>query len=403
VNILIVFDTDISPSAAGGATRMTHTLAETLSAQYGSQVSLAFFKTHKVPSPIQNKIHVTSPIEKSGFETFLLENKIDVILVSLVIKKYLHFIPEIYKIARKHNIKMVQWFHMMPGFEIMSYGSISRFLYAVKKRKQVIWNLKYMLMTGLGFMVRPVVTHFILRPKYRLQYDNCDAYVLLSENFIPDLEKMLGSKHLDKVYAINNSLTLQNTISEEALQQKQKQVLLLARQDEPMKRISLALRIWKKIEERNGVADWNFIVAGRGDDLDYYQYLAKKLQLKRCTIAGFLSEQPYKKSSIFMMTSAWEGWGLTLTEAQQMGVVPVAFNSYGAVYDIIQNGENGIIVPNNDLNAFADALVSLMMNDEVRLQMALRAVTSSNRFSLDKIACKWMDLFEHLLADTEQN
>jgi glycosyltransferase involved in cell wall biosynthesis len=47
------------------------------------------------------------------------------------------------------------------------------------------------------------------------------------------------------------------------------------------------------------------------------------------------------------MTSAYEGWGLTLTEAQQMGVVPIAFDSFGAVYDIIENEYNGLIIPNS--------------------------------------------------------
>ena len=44
----------------------------------------------------------------------------------------------------------------------------------------------------------------------------------------------------------------------------------------------------------------------------------------------------YQKASVFLMTSALEGWGLTITEAQQFGVVPVAFDSYPSLHEVIE-------------------------------------------------------------------
>jgi glycosyltransferase involved in cell wall biosynthesis len=57
------------------------------------------------------------------------------------------------------------------------------------------------------------------------------------------------------------------------------------------------------------------------------------------------------------MTSTAEGWGMVLTEAQQMGVPVVAMDSFGALHDIIEDGYNGRIVPNNDLVAFQNAMM----------------------------------------------
>jgi len=51
-----------------------------------------------------------------------------------------------------------------------------------------------------------------------------------------------------------------------------------------------------------------------------------------------------------MMTSRFEGWPMVLMEAMQMGVVPVVYNSFESLSDIVVDGENGYIIPNNDLH-----------------------------------------------------
>ncbi|MDR0692156.1 MAG: hypothetical protein LBF69_03870, partial [Prevotellaceae bacterium] len=246
MNILFLFNTDVSPSAAGGATNMTHVLAQALSERFGCGVSLAFFNQHPVPSPIQNKIRITAPFNKDRFEAFLLDNGVNVIIISLLSKQNMRFLPDMYKLAHKHGIKVIQWFHMMPGYEIANYGSFSRFWFAVKTRKRISVHFRHLLLTWLRVVIRPLARLY-LRPKYRLLYDNCDACVLLSPHFIPDFMRIAGRK-TGKCCAIGNALTLENYITPEALTQKQKEVLIVSRLDEPMKRLSLALKIWREIE-----------------------------------------------------------------------------------------------------------------------------------------------------------
>jgi glycosyltransferase involved in cell wall biosynthesis len=393
MNVLFLFNTDISPSAAGGATNMTHILAQTLSGRFGYGVSLAFFNQHPVPSPIQNKIRITAPFDKGRFEAFLLENSVNVIIISLLSKQNMRFLPDMYKLAHKHGIKVIQWFHMMPGFEIANYGSLSRLWFAVKSRKHLFVQFRHLLLTCFRAIIRPAARLY-LRPKYRLLYDNCDLCVLLSPHFIPGFMKIAGRK-TGKFRAIGNATTLGNYITAEALTQKQKEVFIISRLDEPMKRLSLALKIWKKIEQEEDLRDWKLTVVGSGDDMEYYRYLLRKLKLQRCSFEGRQPDAlPYfKKAALFMMTSAWEGWGLTLTEAQQMGVVPVAFNSFGAVHDIIQHGRNGLLIPNNDMKAYAAQLSRLMHNDALRYTMAQHAVESARRFDLSEVMMKWKEIF----------
>jgi glycosyltransferase involved in cell wall biosynthesis len=96
------------------------------------------------------------------------------------------------------------------------------------------------------------------------------------------------------------------------------------------------------------------------------------------------------------MTSAYEGWGLTLTEAQQMGCVPIVFDSFSAVHDIIKSGENGLLIPNNDLDSYVSALVGLMLNEQLRKEMERQALRTSKAFALQEVIKEWGNLLSEL-------
>lgn len=96
------------------------------------------------------------------------------------------------------------------------------------------------------------------------------------------------------------------------------------------------------------------------------------------------------------MTSSAEGWPMTLMEASQMGLPTVAFDSFGAIHDIIKDGYNGFIVPNNNIKKFSNALTHLMLDEEKRKTMAINAVAKSSEFEIDKIVRKWIELFNNL-------
>lgn len=61
---------------------------------------------------------------------------------------------------------------------------------------------------------------------------------------------------------------------------------------------------------------------------------------------------------------------MVLTEAMTFGVVPVAFNSYAAITDIIDDGKNGLLIPPFSHRAFARKLGALMKDEELRMEMS---------------------------------
>lgn len=92
------------------------------------------------------------------------------------------------------------------------------------------------------------------------------------------------------------------------------------------------------------------------------------------------------------MTSRSESWGLTLTEAQQMGVVPIAFDTYASLREIITDDENGVVIEESDIDSYVNRMKILMSDKKLRQQMAKQAIESSQRFSQERIAEMWWKL-----------
>ena len=162
-------------------------------------------------------------------------------------------------------------------------------------------------------------------------------------------------------------------------------------------RISLIIKAWSEIEKHEDAASWNLKIVGEGPNLDDYKRLAKKLELKRISFEGFQQPLSYhKKAKIFLMTSAFEGFGMTLVEAQQMGVVPIVMDSFLSLHDIVKDRENGLIVANEDLQGFVDAVLKLMKDDEKRIELAKKAMTTCRLFRPKNIVDRWERLFSNI-------
>jgi glycosyltransferase involved in cell wall biosynthesis len=79
-----------------------------------------------------------------------------------------------------------------------------------------------------------------------------------------------------------------------------------------------------------------------------------------------------------------------------MGISPIVFDSFSALHDIINDGYNGFIIPNNDIATYVGQLLWLMNNEEQRLAIAQKAIESSRKFELSGIVKQWFDLFDGL-------
>lgn len=399
MNILFVNSFDCSPANSGGVNRVVYVLSRQFMRLTNCQCYLGFYEYQPEDKPLaefNGRIKLDQKFNPNEFEKFLTDNHIDVIQINFLKKRNLCTIPLIYRIANKHNIKVLYCLHVCPGFETVTYGTWERFRYSFAHNEHPLTEFRRWFITSTRKLVKPFA-YRLIRKKYLIPYQNCDKVVLLSSHYKQPYLDIVGLKDSDKFEAIGNALTFSEFASDTDIQNKGKQVLVVARFDEFSKRISLVLKVWREIEKDERLTDWTLTLVGTGEAMNFYQYLVKKWKLNRVTFTGHQNPiEYYRSSSIFCMTSSAEGWPMTLMEASQMGVPTVAFDSFGALHDIIEDGYNGRIVPNNNVDAFTEALTNLMLDEITRKQMFFNAIEKSKVFDIEKIVKKWGGLYESL-------
>ena len=178
-----------------------------------------------------------------------------------------------------------------------------------------------------------------------------------------------------------------------ALTLKQKEVIYVGRLDYNQKRVYRVIETWSLIE--NEYPDWKLTIVGDGPERNNLECLAQNLNLHNICFVGFQPPVPYyKRASILLLTSEYEGFPLVLPECMSLGVVPVAYGSYSAVSDIINDGKNGIIVPfsKDGFHAedMAERLSFVISNEKQRMGMAVNAINKSRNYSIDKIYKQWL-------------
>ena len=172
-----------------------------------------------------------------------------------------------------------------------------------------------------------------------------------------------------------------------------KHVILVARLSH-QKRIFDAIKIWSKV--RAVYPDWILDIYGDGE-------LKDEIHKKTDFMEGICIHEPtsrifdrYLESSMLILTSEFEPFGLVLPEAMSCGLPVVSFDCPYGPADIITDGVDGFLIKNRDVQAFADRVCQLIEDKELRIRMGQAAVKSSQRYRADVIMPKWKVLFERL-------
>ena len=390
MNILFITNKNVYP-LIGGIERITYSVAEALRNIYGMRCFSLYTQENKLGKTTED---VFERKECLGAEEqvqqvvhYVQEEAIDVVIAQGSDYRVNDLMPMLREaVDQCTGVKLLYVYHQMPGFELVPMDRatlLHRLLHGNKAAavKQIA--------TQIIESVSPRFAQRLVEKKYQVPYAKSDKVVLLSEGFIPQYNQFVrGDK---EHYCAIPNMTSFLEIAKDSI--KKKEVLVVSRMEERQKRIKYALRVWRKAYQ----PDWTLRIVGYGEDMEYYKQLARQWNLKNIYFEGLQDPLPYYQgASIFLMVSAFEGWGLTITEAQQCGCVPIAFDSYSAVHDIIQSGRNGYVVPNNDIDAYARVLQELMNDEEKRAELAANCRQDCMRFSRENIAKQWKTLLENL-------
>lgn len=220
-------------------------------------------------------------------------------------------------------------------------------------------------------------------------YKVSDYVVFLSHGAKEEADRLIG-QNIDK-----NSIVIGNPIEicDDCYYSKSKEILYVGRIEFGLKRFDRMLHIWKQLENKN--PDWKLIVIGDGEYRGLFENKAKELGIERIYFKGFKDPAKYyRTASIVCLTSSSEGFAKVLAEAQSNACVPVAFNSFVAINDIISNGSNGFCIKAFNIHLFAKQLQKLMNDKDAIKTIGEQARKDSLQFSVERITDKWENLFK---------
>jgi len=161
----------------------------------------------------------------------------------------------------------------------------------------------------------------------------------------------------------------------------------------------LLLRAWSKVEK--SCKDWTLDIYGMGNRTPYIDLMHELgIDESRCQLHGSLSDvkEAYLNSSIFTLPSRFEGFGLVIIEAMACGVPVVTFDCENGPRNIIRHNQDGILVHPFDIDEYADSLLRLIRNENLRREMGRCAHATSIRYSIEGIAMQWKELFDEVMS-----
>lgn len=335
----------------------------------------------------QNYVRATEFIRQNQIQIVIIQTSMDVVAK---LRKALDR-------DNLHNVKIISVLHYSPGTDEFPI-SLSELKSNILQGKASAKNL----LKGIVAPAYNTFEHHATVKAYQNAYKYGDAVILLSDSYISAYKEFAHLKDSNKILAIPNCLPFEHTLTHEEIEVKGKTALVVGRMVDFPKRISLILKMWQTIEQHPVAKDWNLDIVGDGPDLEIFKSLANKFELLHCTFHG--RKDPidyYRRSSLFFMTSEFEGFPMTLVEAQMMGCVPVAFDTFDSLKEVVTDKENGRIIPNNDTEKYVDTVIELMKSSDTRLKLVQNGLNNCHRYSQQTICNRWKSLIESLVVSRQ--
>lgn len=346
------------------------------------------------------KIYIILTDNKDKEPYYKLSPKIK--LINLDINFDTNWRLPIYKRAFSYFIKQIRYkrrlkellFEIRPDITISTLRREINFLNSIKDRSKKIGEI-----------------HFS-RTHYRNMESNGKENVLKRlisklwmSQLIRELKKLsmfvtLSSEDNDRWGEIKNRTYIYNPLSffpNKTSDCNTKQVIAVGRYTY-QKGFDMLIESWKYVKEKH--PDWVLKIYGGGERKSYIE-LRDRYGLEENVFLEPSTDNiidKYCESSIFVLSSRFEGFGMVITEAMACGLPAVSFTCPSGPKDIIKDGEDGLWVENGNIKEMAEKISFLIENEGLRKEMGRKARINVERFKIENIAKQWEDLFNKVLS-----
>ena len=234
----------------------------------------------------------------------------------------------------------------------------------------------------------------VLYRKMILKYSvkRSDYVVVLTDGDLEEYRNRLGRKNA--IRRIYNPVAYQWKKETEL---EQKKIILTAGRLVPEKGIEYLKKVSVKILER--YPEWQWVVLGEGVERENLeQFIIENNLQNRFVLKGNVEnvDEYLQQASIFVITSKYEGLGLSMLEARAMKVPCVSFDVKMGPRELIHNGIDGYLVTPFDCEDMIKKIETLINDPKLRKQFAEKAFLHMNEFRVQKIKEQWKEILEWL-------
>ena len=230
--------------------------------------------------------------------------------------------------------------------------------------------------------------------KVKKYFKNIDKIVVMTKKAKEDYEKWLKySNSKAKVYDIPNMLEESKVDNFAKFNNK---TLISVGRIEKEKDFLTLLDVFKIIN--NKYNDVKLKIVGEGLQRREIEEKIEKLNLNnKVILTGRISSQEVQEqmsaSSVFVLTSLCESFSLVLCEAMEIGLPCVSFNIDVGPKEIIQNGINGYLIDNRDVNDMASCIENLLIDENEWNKISKNSIESVKKYYSESVVNEWQKLF----------
>jgi N-acetylglucosaminyldiphosphoundecaprenol N-acetyl-beta-D-mannosaminyltransferase len=227
--------------------------------------------------------------------------------------------------------------------------------------------------------------------------DYIDYFMPVSKELTDFYSGLLKGKHTTCKYIPHFLDNIPDAISE----LKNKQIISVGRLS-PEKGFLDLIDIFSEVVESN--PEWELHIVGDGQEKDPIIRKINELELENNVVLHGYQNKDYIEnlmlnSSIYIMASYEESFGITLIEAQSYGLPCIAFDSARGATEIITNDVNGYLIFNRNKQLMIERMNYLMNNEEVRLIFGSESRKNSYNFSVENVSKIWVNFLKEIAID----
>lgn len=374
----------------GGRQRVNALLANEMSNSSGIDVSILFTSDYstamKQVYPLNERVRV------------LWDKKLNMGRKELMYKAIRYVNKKIYKIK---NTSILQHIYF-PSEEVAAYEKFfqqHRFDFVIgvgtragamlslikDKSKKIVWLHS----TYYAYFQKKDYFQWHQEHLYHKLLSKLDAMVVLTDEEIRRYQEHINCNPV-RIY---NPITVTCETKSEL---QENELIYVGRLDYDIKGLDLLVESLSIIKK--SIPDFHLTVLGDGNGkVRFKEALLQKGIDKNVTMVGAVDDvvSYYRKASVALLPSRQEAFGLVVTEAMKCGVPVVSFKTQGPS-EIINDGIDGFLVDNYNVEDFAEKVILLCKDSKKRMEMGLNAVKRADDFSIDTIIEEWRTLFSSM-------